>query len=258
MNKELTKKQKEIILLLGSFRFINTNQFQKIFNHKDPHRIKVWLNDLINKGYIKTNYSRNTFQEGNHPAVYFLLTKSIKILKKEKESKSSNLEWIYKEGIRSERFINSSILITDIYLYFLSQIIKGTELNFFTKTNLKEFDYFPDVLPDAYISIKNKSKTQRYFLNYFDNLTPTFVLKNSIKEYIKYSQEFKWEENTGKLLPKIIFVCSNNNTLKKLESYTKQRFIKESENKLTLILLTVDDIKEDKSLGSCAKIKSPV
>jgi hypothetical protein len=56
-----TPKQEQLIIYLYQFRFLNTHQFQKLFNHKDPHRIKQWLKDLTTKGYLQSDYKKMYF-----------------------------------------------------------------------------------------------------------------------------------------------------------------------------------------------------
>lgn len=243
MNDNISKSQKKIIIYLGSFRFLNTIQFQKLFNHKDSRRVRAWLKDLKEKRYIGTNFSRRTYQDSNRPAIYYLLTKSIKILEKEKNLKNKELRWIYKEKNRKEKFINFCVSVADIYLFFLSRKKKDDNLNFFTKTDLSKYDYFPESLPEAYIAIKNKRITKRFFLNVFDPYTPPFVLRNKIAQYINYSQENKWEDNTSTKLPSVLFVCSNSNMVKHIDHYARAKFAKEYEDKLSLYLTTQNSIK---------------
>ena len=59
----LTNQQKHIPSFLYKFRFINTNQFQKLFNHKDPQRTQAWLKDLKDKEYIVSMYARKVRSE---------------------------------------------------------------------------------------------------------------------------------------------------------------------------------------------------
>lgn len=132
---KITTKQKEILLLLYKFRFLTTNHFVKLFNHKDPHRIKEWLSDLIEKDCIRRNYDRKSFGDNTKPAVYYLAPKARLVLKKEKELDFSELEYIYKEKKRTKKFIDHSLFLADVYLFLLSQKSAKEEIKFFTKEN---------------------------------------------------------------------------------------------------------------------------
>jgi len=69
----LTNQQKHIPNFLYKFRFINTNQFQKLFNHKEPNTVQDWLKDLKDKGYIVSMYTRKVRGENTwhlKPVIY--------------------------------------------------------------------------------------------------------------------------------------------------------------------------------------------
>lgn len=76
-----TSKQLEILKLIYRFRFLNTHHVQKILGHKDPRRIKAWLLDLTQKGFIRRIYSK---EMGEHmkPAIYFLDKKGKSLLRR--------------------------------------------------------------------------------------------------------------------------------------------------------------------------------
>ncbi|MCL4387189.1 replication-relaxation family protein [Patescibacteria group bacterium] len=242
--KQITKKQKEILILLYRFRFLNTNQIQKLLNHKLPTRIQEWLKDLKDTGYINTNYKRET-SSNTRPAVYWLLPKARNILKLEEDYSLKELDKVYKEGTRKEKFISHCLLIAEIYLFFLSKKSKNEDIQFFTKTELAEYEYFPDPLPDAYISVETKRKATRYLLHYFDPYTPAFVLRNRVKNYIQYAQSCKWEESTDTSFPLILFVCPDESLKKHIFHYVKAKLEKEYNSKLSLFLTTKSAIQND-------------
>jgi hypothetical protein len=244
----ITAKQKQILLLLFKFRFLNTNQFQKLFNHKSPTRIQDWLKDLKEKGYIGTNYSRKSFDTVNKPAVYFLKAKARHILKKEKGCDIKTLEKVYKENKRKEPFINHCLTIADIYLFFIAKKEKDEEISFFTKSNLVGFNYFPENLPDAYIAIKKLDKTRRYFLDVFDPYTPPWVLRERVKEYLTYGTEGNWEASTSNTpIPLVLFVCPTKKLQTHVHFYTKAKLDKQFENKISLYSSTLNNMQKAKS-----------
>lgn len=240
----VSPKQKEIIYLLYKFRFLKTNQIQKLQNHKNPKRIQSWLKDLITKQYLKRVYSRKNFEENTKPATYYLAPKARFILKEEKVLNPLQLDYIYQEHRRSKKFIEHSLSIADVYLYLLSQKDSGEELKFFTKTDLEGYQYFPQPLPDAFISLKGEDKTRRYFLDLFDEYTPPFVFRKRIKSYIEYAEESDWDENTDYApLPSVLVICPNDSIKKHLNLYTKALLEKSYEDKLSLYLTTKTSIK---------------
>src|SRR5260221_10807723 len=82
--EKITSKEKQLLFYIYQFRFLNTNQLQKLLNHKNPKRIQQWLKDLKDKGYIQRQEYKNTFENHTKPAVYYLTLKARKRLKTEK------------------------------------------------------------------------------------------------------------------------------------------------------------------------------
>ncbi len=239
-----TPKHKEILHYLYQFRFLHTNQFQKLLNHKNPKRIQIWLKELKDNGYIKTNYNPKSFLDKNKPAIYYLTPQSIQILKMHDDCYEKALTKIYTEKKRKKKFINHSLDIADIYLFLLSQKEKDEEISFFTENELVPFDYFPDPLPSAYIEVQSKTDTQRYFLEVFDEYTPAFVLRNRVKMYMKYIDNGEWEAHAeGAEFPSILFVCPTNSLKKHIVFYTRALFEKEYEEKIDLFLTTNEIIR---------------
>jgi hypothetical protein len=242
---KITKGQKEVLKLLQIFRFITTIHFQKLFNHRDSHRVKEWLKDLQIKGYVKRHYSRKDFAEVSKPAIYYLAPKARQILSFEKNLDTQKLEYIYKEHKRGKVFISHCLFIVDIYLFLLSKRNPKEEIKFFTKFELAEYIHFPLPLPDAFIAIKGPGYTRRYFLDLFDEYTPNFVLKKRVNTYLKYSVSSDWDESTNvTALPKILFVCPDD-LLKSLTKVCNEAFSETTydENKISIFLTTKSQIQ---------------
>lgn len=238
----ITKKQKQILILLFKFRFLTTLHFQIILGHKNPKRTQSWLKDLADKGYILSSYSRKKREENNKPGTYHLNALARHILKKEKDVEMEALHLIYKEKRKGRKFIDHSLTLANIYLFFLRQLKSGEELRFLTRTALMKFNYFTDPMPDAYIAIKDVKETRRYFLDLFDEYTPPFVYRKRIKQYLEYSRNGDWGINTNNSpLPLIYFVCPNETAKKHVYWYGKN-VIEKSFEEVSLFVTTKDTI----------------
>lgn len=238
-----TTKQKEILFLLYKFRFLTTNHFVKLFNHKDPHRIKEWLSDLLEKKYINRHYDRKSFGENAKPAIYFLAPKARQILKTEKDVDLAELEYIYKESSRTKKFINHNLFLVDMYLFLLDNKSKDEVIKFFTKVDLRRYEYFPNPIPDAFISVVGET-IKHYFLDVFDEATPPFVLRKRVRMYLDYVEKPDWDDNTNfTLFPKILFICPHESMKKHIEKYTKSLLEKTYEERISLFLTTKTKIE---------------
>ncbi len=114
----ITNKQKEILLLLYKFRFLNRRHIQTLLKHKTPITINNWLKDLTEKQYISRIFKRS-WTENNVPAKYYISLQGIRFLKMQPDCKKEYLRKLYREKDRSQTFIDHCLYIADTYLSFL-------------------------------------------------------------------------------------------------------------------------------------------
>lgn len=214
--KDINLKQIAILILLYRFRFLNTNQIQQLLGHKDPSTVQGWLADLVRKQYVYSNYDRKKFGKNTKPSVFHLLPKAIQVLKTQEDCDQQQLKKIYGEGKRSGEFISNCLFIADMYLNLKKQINSSGELHFSTKVDLSGYNYFPSPLPDAYVALKEKRETNRYFLLLLEEKAPRYAYMDRLKKYMNYLEEDTWEANTSKPFPSILVICPD---------YPKKRFL---------------------------------
>ncbi|MEX2007307.1 MAG: hypothetical protein WD992_00870 [Candidatus Levyibacteriota bacterium] len=240
----LTTKQKTIISLLLKFRYLTVNQLLKYFHHKDPHRIKEWLTDLKEKGYIAVISDES---DPTKPYIFCLSTKA-KHFEESKNYSKKFLERLYKEKTLSGNFINHCLFIFDIYQYFLSQKEKNSTLHFLTQQDLTGYDFFPEELPDAYIAVETKEGTEKYFLDLFDDYRkPAGVTRFTLRKYITYCEDGSWQANTeNSPFPSLLFVLADQRRKKHIHMYGRAKLEKTFED-ISLFLTTQDTIRFSKS-----------
>lgn len=245
MNKQklptINKNKTQLIFLLYKFRYCTIKQLQKYFNHKDPHRIKEWLNDLKDKKYISVISDKT---DPTKPYVFCLATRAKYILQEDKNCDQVFLERLHKEKRRDEIFRNHLLFLFDIYLYFLSRQEKNVTLHFLTQQDLKRYDFFPKELPDAYISIETKEKTDKYFLELFDEYRDKpGIIRFTTRKYITFCENGNWQANTNNsLFPAVLFIVTNDRRKAFVAHYGKAKLNKTFES-LSLFITTQDNIK---------------
>lgn len=217
---KITDKEREIINLISKFRFLNSIHIQKALGHKYHNRVNNWLKDLLDKELICKIEDKKDITK---PPIYCLSQKAKYILIEDGNINKNFLKWLYKEKDRDETFIEHHLSLADIYIFFLSKQKKNTTLNFFNKHELRTYKFFPEDLPDAYISTKTNETSNRYFLNLFEEYTPKWVLRKKVKDYISYFEEGNWQSNTKEKFPKILLVSPDENTKKHLSFFIKSK-----------------------------------
>ncbi|MDO8658725.1 MAG: replication-relaxation family protein [Candidatus Levybacteria bacterium] len=219
---KITNGQKQIIKHIYKFRFINTNQFQKLFNHKDPTMVKEWLKDLKDKKYIDTDYKRKDMDKNRISAKYFLTPLGRRFLKDEPGFDIDFLERVYKEKSRTDIFKNHCTEICDMYLFLLSRKEKDEELKFFTESDLTKYYYFPEIELDAYVVLQSGNKIRRFFLHIFKDSDPDWLPRQKLKKYIDYFNENTWQENTNNSpFPGLLFVLPSYRLKKHIFEYSR-------------------------------------
>lgn len=236
----ITKQQKQTIHHLYKFRYITVKHFQQLFNHKNHQRIQEWLNDLRDKKYIERIKDPKDI---TNPSVYCLAQRARHILKQDETVNQSFLKWLYKEKDNLEPFINHHLFVLDAYLYFLKNSDKKAQITFFNEHELRDYDYFPLHKPDAYIAITENGKTQRYFLESFDDTDPIWLPIQKIRDYVDYSKYGTWQANTENTpFPSILFIVPNETRKKHAFMYGKAKIEKSFED-ISLFLTTKDNIR---------------
>jgi len=212
--KTLNKDQLQILYLLYKFRFGTTELLVKSQNNKITRQyMNVRLQILCDQEYIGRKYN-GSYRLAGKPATYHLLTKGIKLLKQRPDDFNPKvLKNIANDRKAKDRFIGHCLGVFDIYC--LLKRFYGEELKFFTGSYLKlpQFEYFPQPLPDAYLSF---SQGKHFLLDYFESTLPFFVLKKRIAYYVSYAEDNLWSKKSQ--MPVILLVCDTEGLRKKVEA----------------------------------------
>ena len=227
--RPLNREQIEVLNVLFRYRFITNEQLARYFGKQSGKAAQKRLAILEAQGYISKHYD-GSYKLRGRPAEYYLLPTGARLLREKQDKKSSliitdqAIKNLYKDRNASVAFIAHSKSVFDIYLGL--KRLYGDKLNMFTKTylNIEKYDYFIKPLPDAHIAMrignKDSKKRKRFFLDYFEDDVPFFVLIRRIKRYIKYYEEDEW---IGNVFPIVLFITETTRRQKQLQ----RRIVKE-------------------------------
>ena len=228
----ITNQQLSILLLLFRFRFLTRLQIQTILKHKHPSHINKYLKNLSDNNIIYKHYKKS-YPENIKPTLYCLDKKSINFLNKDGNLNSVLIKRIYKDKNRSQRFINHSLAIANLFIETTKQILESKrQLFFYTKTDLFEYDFLIKPFPDVYLAIEGGKKTDRYFIDIIDYDIPRFVLRNRIKKFIEYFLSNEWQTNTSYLFPEVLLICQNDSLVKYLGKFIETTLENEGSPKI--------------------------
>jgi hypothetical protein len=231
--KNLNKDQLQVLYLLYRFRF-GTSELIAECQHISKRYMNIRLGILVDQQYIGRNFDRS-YKLRNQHASYYLLTKGIKLLKEKPDFNPTVLRNIAKDRHASERFIAHSLDVFAIYCQLKQPY--GDSLKFFTKSYLKlpSLGYFPNPLPDAYISLKDGT-SRHYFLESFETALPFFVIQNRINYLLKYADEGEWPKQTS--FPVILLVCEAEKLRQRVEQYAANALESSLVDDISIIAIT--------------------
>lgn len=229
---KITYKQRAVLDLIYTHRFLTRIQIQKLMKHKDKKTINLWLKDLRAKDYINWIYDKDDFINKTKPAIYFLGVNVIRHFGNLDFHPNEKLHKRYREHERSQAFIDHCLLLADVCLE-LNDERNGT---YYTTTGYyyeTEADYRSEIRyhflseneliqpqlciaqseDDTDDSFGDPDTTEAsYLLEIFDPTLPRYRLRNKLKKYVEYLEEEldEWDEQTyGDPRPTILLVCAS-------------------------------------------------
>lgn len=200
--RKLNKGQVEVLRLLYRYRFITSELLARFENQKHLQVTRSRLATLEKQGYIGRRYDSSYKLLGKF-AAYYLLPKGLQYLKSIDVAEPQAIKMMYNDRKASDKFVDFCLSVCRTAQALIS--FYGEEAGVFTRTELLDYDYFPQPQPDLYLSIKRKT-TRHYFVDLYDNATPAFVLVKKIKKYAEHEESGEWE-STGSDYPEVIIAC---------------------------------------------------
>jgi len=239
---KITYKQREILDLLYTHRFLTRIQIQALLKHKDKKTINLWLRDLRAKDYINWIYNKDHFAEKTKPAIYYLGSNGIRHFRNFDSYPATDLDIRYSEHERSQAFIDRSLLIADCCIDLADErngsYYMKTRYYYETEADYRNDQYYGFLIDNEYIHPQlcfheSQDDTddeygdpdvveKSYLLEIFDATLPRYRLRNRLKKYVQYLDEEmgEWEKKTyGDPLPTILLVCATLTDL----IYSKRR-----------------------------------
>ena len=127
-------------------------------------------------------------------------------MKAEAKFSAAVLQATLKDRHASNRLITHSLSVFAVHNSF--KALYPDEFKYFSQSDLASFDYFPNKLPDTYLSrIDTASKQSKdYFIDSFEETTPFFVIMNQIKQHIDYDKNETWQKRTKRTFPVLLAI----------------------------------------------------
>lgn len=245
--RPLNKEQQQVLHLLYRFRFATTDLIAKHQGKQNGTAVFNRLRVLCDQEYIGRNFNK-TYRLQGKPASYYILAKGINTLKHDPTYDQTVLHAMHKDKTASEDFINHWLTLFEAYTGLSN--IYGEHFDLFTKSELTNYDCFPEELPDTYISLKNsyKARTKHFVLLAFEESKPHFACIKRIRDIIEHSETADWTDAFSRY-PTILIICESVSQQRKLQpriASTIEKFVVEEPefyltNKAAITSISAED-----------------
>jgi hypothetical protein len=217
--RNLNQSQIDVLKLIYKFRFTTSSLIAKELQLKPGTHPNSKLSILRSQGYIGRNYDKSYKLLGK-PASYYLLPKSFPMLKDQLDVPHKTIKNVYNDKTASTQFVDHNLAISNVYAKLRATF--GSNIGFFTKTDLntEQYDYFPQDLPDAFVSVATsaspRAKRRYYFLDVLGEGVPFFLAVRKINRYLEYAEAKIWEKSTDSKITSVLIVCESKTLEKRL------------------------------------------
>ncbi len=205
--KSLNPEQLKVLDALYHFRFGTTDLLSGMMSkHTSRRFMNERLRVLCEQEYVGKRYDSSYKLQAKF-ATYYLLPNGINVLKQQPDTyQPKMLRNIRKDINASDQFIEHSLNVFAAYASL--KTIYRLSFTFGTKSNLSHpnFDYFPETLPDGYVTYRTKNGLPKHFmLECFDDTKPQKILRQRIAQIIDHEYTDGWKGDEP--YPEILIVC---------------------------------------------------
>lgn len=182
----LNKNRIRILGLLYKFRYISIPLLQEYLGLKQPSTIWRTLQSLEDEGYVASIYDKS-YVKLSKPAYYFLDKKALNYLKEQDDVNQSILHSYYKNKSLTEETRQHYL---DVFAgYNALHATYGNSYYMFTKSELANFEEFPENKPDLYL--RRPDNSEQYLITLAHDVQP-FLTRKRLAEYVEHSEEEGW------------------------------------------------------------------
>lgn len=213
----LKQGQIDILELLYSYRFGSRQLLAESLNIKAGSSLHEKLQVLIKYGLIATRLEKRLKLHGT-PAAYHLTPKGLRTLAALPDHDyitDSVIKGSYKDKTVSQSFITQTLRI---YAQTNRLLSAHPGLRVFTRRHMSRYSYFPQPLPDAFLSLPIGKDTppKRFFLDVIPDNLPRQPLYQRIANYAEFFDESGWE-TVGTELPTLLLVGETGTTERRIQ-----------------------------------------
>lgn len=202
----LNKGQIQLLELVYKYRFGSRQLLADSLGVKPENGLYEKLEVLVKYDYLAKRFDKRLKLQAM-PAAYYLTPKGLRTLQATSGHEDITdvvIKAGYKNKTVGQDFIRHTL---DVYKYtnLLKRHYPGIKV--FTQRDMNKYEYFPEQLPDAFISLPTDDPQQpkRFFFDLISDTMPRNALDRRITNYCDFFDEGGWDV-TGSELPIILLL----------------------------------------------------
>lgn len=212
--REVTKREAAALELLWRYRFLSLGLLAQLLAVPPTTSLRTRVEKLIAAGYVGRRYDKSFRLQGK-PAAFYLTPSGFRVLQQQSDTDTAGLpKNRYRDKTLGQDFVDHCLLVTQTALRLKAA---SPALQLFTTADMQHYDYFPGLLPDAFLSLSRGTDTpRRFFLDVFTAGTPGYVHQQRLRRYREHIESGGWavfDESP----PCLLIVCTTPAQQKRLQ-----------------------------------------
>jgi len=253
----LKQGQLDILELLYKYRFGSRQLVADSLNMKADSLYRK-LEVLIKHGWIAKRHEPHLKLMGV-PAAYYLTPKGLRVLQTlpgHDYITDNVIKTSYKDKTSSQPFVNQALLV---YAYTNQLTAFYPALKVFTKRDMNGYSYFPQPLPEAFLSLPlgKDVPPKRFFLDIIPDSLPHKPFFQRITNYAQFFDEGGWEA-TDSALPILLLVGETGTTERRIQRTARAAIYKaEIDEELSVYTSTFGAVRNMQEGGIWTNLDDP-
>ena len=219
---KLNNGQVKVLEIVYRYRFVSRQLLAGSLGIKPENGLYEKLEILVSHDYLGKRLQKQLTLE-NVPAAYYLTPKGLKYLHAlpdhEYADNQAAQESYRDKSVTGFPFIRHRL---NVYGQTLALQKQYPDLKVFTQRDMRRYSYFPEKLPDAFLSLTSDEPDQphRFFFDIVRDRQSRNDLINKLKEYTEFFDDGGWDETESEI-PVLLLLCEWSPTEKSIQRFVR-------------------------------------
>lgn len=219
---KLNSGQVKVLEIVYRYRFVSRQLLAGSLGVKPENGLYEKLEILVGHEYLGKRLEKQLTLQ-NVPAAYYLTPKGLKYLRELPDHEYVD-DQAFQESYRDKSVTGLPFIRYHLNVYGQTLALQKhyPDLKVFTQRDMRRYSYFPEKLPDAFLSLPSDDPEQphRFFFDIVRDRQSRNDLINKLKEYTEFFDDSGWEETESEI-PVLLLLCEWGPTEKSIQRFVR-------------------------------------